>query len=95
MTQQTINIGSFANDGTGDSLRAAFNKVNLNFTELYGIGDVETITKVSPPTHSYGQAGDTAGMISWDATYFYFCTANYVNTSTNIWKRTAHGAGTW
>ena len=29
--QQTINIGSAANDGTGDSLRTAFGKVNSNF----------------------------------------------------------------
>ena len=36
MAQQTINIGSTPNDGTGDPLRNAFNKANLNFTELYG-----------------------------------------------------------
>jgi hypothetical protein len=47
------------------------------------------------PAHSYGVAGDKAGMVAFDATYIYYCTANYVNTSTNIWKRTAHGAGTW
>ena len=36
MAQQTINIGSSANDGTGDPLRTAFDKINDNFTELYG-----------------------------------------------------------
>ena len=36
MAKQTINIGSNANDGTGDPLRTAFNKINENFTELYG-----------------------------------------------------------
>jgi hypothetical protein len=35
MTQQTINIGSAANDGTGDPLRTSFVKTNANFTELY------------------------------------------------------------
>jgi hypothetical protein len=35
MTQATIGIGSAANDGTGDTLRAALNKCNLNFTDLY------------------------------------------------------------
>lgn len=35
MTKQTINIGNVANDGTGDTLRTAFDKVNDNFTELY------------------------------------------------------------
>ena len=36
MTQQSINIGSAANDGTGDPLRTAFDKINDNFSELYG-----------------------------------------------------------
>lgn len=38
MAQETINIGASPNDGTGDPLRNAFNKANLNFTELYGQG---------------------------------------------------------
>jgi len=36
MAQQTIGVGSSANDGTGDPLRTAFNKINANFSELYG-----------------------------------------------------------
>ena len=36
MAQQSINIGSTANDGTGDPLRTAFDKINDNFSELYG-----------------------------------------------------------
>ena len=36
MAQQTVSIGSSANDGTGDPLRTAFTKINTNFTELYG-----------------------------------------------------------
>ena len=35
MAQQTLNVGSNANDGTGDTLRNAMIKVNDNFTELY------------------------------------------------------------
>ena len=35
MAQQTLNVGSNANDGTGDTLRVAMDKVNDNFTELY------------------------------------------------------------
>lgn len=34
MAIQTINLGNYANDGTGDDLRTAFTKVNANFTEL-------------------------------------------------------------
>ena len=36
MAQQSINIGTSANDGTGDPLRTAFDKINDNFSELYG-----------------------------------------------------------
>lgn len=35
MSQQNINIGTSANDGTGDPLRTAFSKTQDNFTELY------------------------------------------------------------
>jgi hypothetical protein len=35
MAKQTINIGTNQDDGTGDLLRVAFNKVNDNFTEVY------------------------------------------------------------
>lgn len=35
MAQQPINIGTVANDGTGDPLRTAFGKTNNNVTELY------------------------------------------------------------
>ena len=34
MAIQTINLGNYANDGTGDDLRTAFEKVNANFTLL-------------------------------------------------------------
>ena len=36
MAKQAIGIGSSANDGTGDPLRTAFDKINDNFNELYG-----------------------------------------------------------
>ena len=35
MAKQTIGIGTSANDGTGDPLRDAFDKVNDNFDEVY------------------------------------------------------------
>jgi len=37
MSKQTINIGTVANDGTGDTLRDAMDITNDNFTELYNI----------------------------------------------------------
>jgi len=47
MAQQTLNIGSTANDGTGDTLRVAMDKVNDNFDEIYAspiISDFISIT---------------------------------------------------
>ena len=44
MARQNINIGSSANDGTGDPLRTAFDKINDNFVELYGTdNDINTL----------------------------------------------------
>jgi len=44
MARQNINIGSTANDGTGDPLRTAFDKINDNFVELYGTdNDITTL----------------------------------------------------
>ena len=41
MAKQTINIGTTANDGTGDPLRTAFDKANDNFDEFYnGAGGI-------------------------------------------------------
>lgn len=35
MSRSVINVGAFANDSTGDSLRVAGQKINDNFTEIY------------------------------------------------------------
>ena len=40
MAKSTINLGTAANDGTGDNLRAGATKVNANVDELYNaLGD--------------------------------------------------------
>ena len=45
MAKQSLGIGSSANDGTGDTLRAAADKVNDNFAEIYTlIGDESSLT---------------------------------------------------
>ena len=44
MARQNIGIGTVADDGTGDTLRTAGNKINQNFQELYGrFGDSTAI----------------------------------------------------
>ena len=35
MARQNISVGNAPNDGTGDPLRIAFEKINNNFTDLY------------------------------------------------------------
>ena len=48
MAKQTISTGGVANDGTGDTLRAAGQKINANFTEIYdALGDGLTFNQVS------------------------------------------------
>jgi hypothetical protein len=47
MAKQTINIGTVANDGTGDTLRAAGGKINDNFDELYDLVGGSTVSTVS------------------------------------------------
>jgi hypothetical protein len=42
MTQQIINTGAVANDGTGESLRAAFDAVNNNFSQIWAAGPVSS-----------------------------------------------------
>ena len=47
MTQRIINIGATANDKTGDPLRTAFNKINENFTELYNLTGITSLTELA------------------------------------------------
>ncbi len=46
MTIQPILIGNYANDGTGDDLRTAFEKVNANFLALSGTVNIINGTNV-------------------------------------------------
>ena len=55
MAKQLINIGSAANDGTGDALRAGADKVNDNINELYTLlGDGSTLSISGDVTMSAG-----------------------------------------
>jgi len=42
MAQQLLNVGTNSNDGTGDTLRVAMQKVNENFTEVYTSPGIST-----------------------------------------------------
>jgi len=48
MAKQSIGLGTVADDGTGDTLRSAGDKINDNFDELYtSLGDGSTLTSVA------------------------------------------------
>ena len=47
MAKQTVGIGSAANDGTGDTLRAGADKINDNFNEIYNaLGNGTALTDI-------------------------------------------------
>jgi hypothetical protein len=58
MARQNINIGSNANDGTGDDLRSAMQKINTNFTELYAETAVDSGITISGNTISSNRSDD-------------------------------------
>ena len=61
MGKQTINVGSTGNDGTGDDLRTAGNKINDNFDELYT--DVRTLQVTSGAAANLGVTFDSNEVI--------------------------------
>lgn len=54
MTQEIINVGVLPNDGEGDPLRVAFQKVNNNFANLFSTASEITIANTT---------GNTSGQI--------------------------------
>jgi hypothetical protein len=90
----SVNTGVSANDGTGDSLRNAFIKVNQNFDNMstigFNAGNINCQGSISifgntVINNSYvpgaNTATGTAGQVSWDGDYVYICVA------ANSWKR--------
>ena len=69
MSQQLINIGNVANDGTGVRLRDAFRIINENFTDLYTTGITNYANVVSFPDATQN-IGVTAYSVAEDLMYF-------------------------
>ena len=65
MARKTIDIGAVGNDGTGDSIRDSFRKVNDNFRELYsslGLGERLKFTGLEDTPATYvGQNDPVTG----------------------------------
>ena len=64
MAKQTLNIGSSANDGTGDSLRDGAIKLNSVIDELYTNLGNDTNLQVNVGTPSTGQ------ILKWNGAQF-------------------------
>ena len=83
MGKTVINNGSSANDGTGDTLRAAATKINDNFTEIYNLLGGE----FSADTNGNSQALSTKITLSDSATgliRFEGTTANAHETTLQV-----------
>jgi len=66
MAQKIINVGTVANDGTGDTIRGAFTNVNANFTEVYDNISSMTVTLAGIDTGqntAIGAAFNTANAV--------------------------------
>lgn len=61
---------------------------NLTVTGNATVGTL-IVTVATAPTTSHGSPGDKKGQIAFDTNYMYYCRANYVDTSTDIWSRVA------
>ena len=96
MSIQTINIGQYANDGSGDDLRSAFTKVNANFALLGNDIPVAeatnlttktiAVTSTTPPTQNgqnYNVIFSFKALTSAPATNQYYYITGCTNTAYN------------
>ncbi|WP_338633640.1 hypothetical protein [Afipia carboxidovorans] len=78
---QTVDIGQAANDGSGDWLRDAFNKINQNFSEVYA--------------SLAFTAGGLAKLLVWQTLQIYEV-GQLVSHGDGIWRCTVrHGSGSF
>ena len=84
MAQKIINIGSVANDGTGDTIRGAFTNVNANFTEVYNTV-IETGIAFDTANAAFAVANNISPQVapSYNTANNAYNTANAAYTSGN------------
>jgi hypothetical protein len=63
------------------------------YTDLLNIP--YTVPTSMPPKSNKGEPGDMASDIAFDPNYFYYCVADYVDGTTNIWRRIPHDRSVW
>jgi hypothetical protein len=94
MTKLIVNIGNTADDRRGDPIRIAFDKINQNFTELYG-----NLTNAIPTV-----TGNGGKILSTDGVHLTWIDGNLSNailtinnlpptnpTTNNLWYDTISG----
>ena len=87
MALQSIGIGSAANDGTGDPLRTAFDKINDNFNELYvqlGGNSLSNVTFSSNTITNFDTNGDITISTNGTGTLFIDSNVEFRGTATEI-----------
>lgn len=77
MAQQLINVGTVANDRTGDTWRAAFQKVNSNETELFDFKDASAFIFVAKESDFPVQDATT---ITLEASDVYVISESFTTT---------------
>lgn len=88
MARLNINIGTTANDRTGDPLRTAFDKVNQNFVELYNA--VAADVQIPTQTGNNGKYLTTNGtVLSWGTVTVPTAISDLTNDSNFVVKDTA------
>ena len=92
MAKQTINVGSAANDGTGDTLRAAAQKVNSNFTEVYATSQA-SFEKANTASDAVNNLSPQIQSV-WNTANAAFETANTNSSYKNILTVTDSGTTT-
>ena len=94
MSQQVINIGTVDNDGTGDTARTAFTKINSNFSELYTLtaaGQTSSIVLGWPITlTSIGTYPTAVGYSDGTVTYSDFVIATATQPTLQSFRRGFH-----
>ena len=94
MAQKTINVGTVANDGTGDTIRGAFTNVNANFTEVYGnIANITvTLAGVDLNQNTVIQASFATANIAYQSSNVVFDHSNLTYNAVNSLFTVANAA---
>ena len=64
MTQEVIDTGELPNDGSGDPLRLAFDKINNNFANLFSLTTGNTEVELIDPTGTTYSSQQTGGNVN-------------------------------